>query len=353
MENNDALLCEWSLTRFTSGITHFEDVFEKVKKQVKDLNEHSSLIRVFLEDLRNSFTEQDKGLKTLTTAFKENIKLTMEDANFEKNFEGIYTFVDRKIQASQTKGAEIEGVISKITISQMYTDKSMKKNIDDMSRHLQHLQGMFKKYRKEYIVYLRICKAARMDYSDQIKKHAVISKKLMKISKQLENVKDTKSRKALLKSWSVYKQDLGQEEVEKMQTYFRRGERKLTKNPKKRSKVEVELNERWLEMVVKVNSNLKAKTETIEAKKEDDFSNFKVLVEEQTRKIRERFKEMSKVFDKYFEQVDQVLRRCLEIERNWKTEIVKSVTDVYGRKRSEDFQMKFAFILKVRSHRRK
>ena len=100
-------------------------------------------------------------------------------------------------------------------------------------------------------------------------------------------------------------------------------------------------------MAVRVKTIIRGKLEEIEIKKKMEFQSFKELVEVQTKRVGLQYKEMIKGFEKYFEQMDQVLRKCLEVERAWKRRIVSGVTDVYGHKVSEDFKMEFSHILEV------
>jgi hypothetical protein len=347
MEESEELLIKWSFNRFENGIAHFEDIFEKITLLAKEKNTNAQTIRTFLEDLSSCMKKANKKLKTMSNNFKEKMTLELTDENLERNFEGLYQFIEDKIHKSKSEGWQMDEVLSKLNITQIYTSKNLKKNIDDMMRSLQGIKEVYSRYKNSYRLYIQICSTAQQEYYSKTKKVSSNSNSFQRIMEKLDHQKSLTKKRNLTKVLNSYRFDIGRNEIEKMMKYFKRGDRKILKDNSLKGEVEHELQERWLEMAVKIKVNLRVKLDQLQENKQDAGQKFKSLVENESIKIKKKFKIMNNAFEDYFQQMEQILRKCLEIERNWKRRVVFAVTDVFGHKSSEDFKMKFLNILNV------
>jgi hypothetical protein len=273
--------------------------------------------------------------------------LELTDENLERNFEGLYQFIENKIQKSKSDGWQLDEVLSKLSITQIYTSKSLKKNIDDMMRSLEGIKDKYVRYQRSYQIYIKLCAEAQQEYLIKAKKVTSNSNSFQKIIEKLDHQQNITKKRKLTKVLNTYRFDIGRSEIEKMMKYFKRADRKILKNPNSKGEVEHEIKERWLEMAVKIKVNLRLKLDQIQENKQDALQKFKLVVENEGVKIKKKYKQMNNAFEGYFQHMEQILRKCLEIERNWKRRVVFAITDIFGQKSSEDFKMKFLKILNV------
>lgn len=237
MEDNEALLSEWVLLRFSHGIAHFEDIFTSTSDQIKETNANSQRIRKFFEDLATALKTQNATIRKLKNGFQEDFDRQIGDGNLAKNFEGVFGFIEAKVQASQSEGVQIDEVVRKLNICQRYTDQSLKKNTEDLHRHLELLRQMFKRYREQYLVYLRICKAGRMDYLDAMRKMLLKAQNYEKLVRQMEGLKGLVQKKGFVEGLNATRMNTCRKEIEQMLVYFKRADRKITKYPRKKAAV--------------------------------------------------------------------------------------------------------------------
>lgn len=347
MEESELLLVKWTFARFENGIAHFEDVSEKVALLANQKASHANEISSFLEALCDSLRESGRALETRSKSFQAQMAHKLSDPNFEGNFEGVYAFVDDRVRGSEEEASRIEDVLSKLKITQIYTSKSLRKNMEDLGRGLEHLRVAFEGFRDLYQNYIRSCGIKRTEIGSKVGKLESNQRSFQKILERLRTQKTLDAKRVLTEQLSGYRIDIGRTEIDKMMKYFRRADRKKLKKPKQRREIEREIEERWLEMAVKLKLNLQNKLEQLEATRHEAVEGFKRYMQSEGRKMGRRHQHVTGVFDDFFELLEQILRKCLEIERNWKRRVVFAVTDVYGHKKSEDFQIKFGQILKV------
>lgn len=348
MEESELLLVKWTFARFKNGIAHFEDVSEKVALLSNEKAAHANSISGFLEELGTSLRESGKILGARSQSFKSQIAQKLGDPNFECNFEGLFTFVNERVSQSKKEATRIDDLLGKLRITQIYTSKSLRKNMEDLGRGLEHLRTAFEGFSELYRNYIRTCRIKRQETGTKIGKLETNQRSFLKILDRLDSQKNLSAKRALTEQLNGYRIDIGRPEIEKMMKYFRRADRKMLKRPKQKHKIEGEIQERWLEMAVKLKVNLRNKLDQLEATRHEMTEELKNYMKTENHKMRRRHEHVHRVFDEFFELLEQILRKCLEIERNWKRRVVFAVTDVYGHKQSEDFQINFGRVLEVR-----